>query len=234
MKERLQNTIGEYIHDIVYGGNDGIVTTFAVVAGATGADLPVSTIIILGLANLVADGASMGTGSFLSTKSEADHYERIRKAEYQTLATKPEHAKHVLMSLYENKGFNSVEAASIADQYLKNPDAYTSSIMHEVHGLTKESTVQAVWHGIMTFTAFAIFGAIPLAPYLLGLEPKHQFTTAIISTAISLLILGLTRSIVTRERIIRGPLEVLSIGAIGAIIAYGIGVAFKGATGIAL
>lgn len=234
MKEQLQNSIGEYIHDIVYGGNDGIVTTFAVVAGATGADLPVSTIIILGLANLIADGASMGTGSFLSTKSEADHYERIRKAEYQTLTTNPAHAKQTLVSLYENKGFTTLEASSIADQYLKNPDAYSSSIMHEVHGLTKESTLQAVWHGIMTFIAFVIFGAIPLAPYLLGMQPTHQFATAIISTAISLLILGLTRSIVTGERIIRGPLEVFSIGAIGAIIAYGIGVAFKGLTGINL
>src|SRR3990167_3871916 len=73
--------LGPYIQDIVYGGNDGIVTTFALVAGTVGADLPHYVVIILGLANLFADGISMATGAFLSIKSERDQYRRLHKEE---------------------------------------------------------------------------------------------------------------------------------------------------------
>jgi predicted membrane protein (TIGR00267 family) len=69
--------IGDYIKDIVYGANDGIITTFAVVAGASGATLPASIIVIIGLANLFADGFSMAASNYLGTRSE--HMRAIRE-----------------------------------------------------------------------------------------------------------------------------------------------------------
>ena len=69
--ETIQNK-GDYIRDIVLSANDGIVTTFAVVAGSLGASLPPSIVIILGLANLFADGLSMSTGAYLGIKSEIE------------------------------------------------------------------------------------------------------------------------------------------------------------------
>ena len=75
------STLGPYIHDIVYGAHDGIVTTFAVVAGTAGAGLSTGVVIILGVANLLADGVSMGAGAFLSLRSERDQYHRLLKEE---------------------------------------------------------------------------------------------------------------------------------------------------------
>src|SRR6478609_4089823 len=72
----------EYIGEFVYGGIDGAVTTFAVVAGATGADLEISVVIILGFANLIADGFSMSVGNFFSTKAERDSYDKHKAIEY--------------------------------------------------------------------------------------------------------------------------------------------------------
>jgi hypothetical protein len=66
-------TAGKYIGDVVYGANDGIITTFAVIAGSAGASLSHSVIIILGFANLVADGISMGASNYLGGKSEKDY-----------------------------------------------------------------------------------------------------------------------------------------------------------------
>ncbi|NJW54522.1 VIT1/CCC1 transporter family protein, partial [Salinimicrobium oceani] len=60
----------DYIAEFVYGGIDGAITTFAVVAGAEGASLGISVVVILGLANLIADGFSMSVGNFFSTKAE--------------------------------------------------------------------------------------------------------------------------------------------------------------------
>ena len=72
IKETIQNK-GDYIRDVVLSANDGIVTTFAVVAGSLGASLSPSVVVILGLANLFADGLSMSTGSYLGVKSEIEY-----------------------------------------------------------------------------------------------------------------------------------------------------------------
>ena len=87
--EQHGSRLGPFIQDVVYGGNDGIVTTFAVVAGTMGADLPRYIVIILGLANLLADGISMATGAYLSLKSERDQYERTRKEELEEIKKIP-------------------------------------------------------------------------------------------------------------------------------------------------
>lgn len=71
----------QYIGDMVYGGLDGIVTTFAVVSGVAGANLGSGVILILGMANLLADGLSMATGAYLSLKSELEYYQRERERE---------------------------------------------------------------------------------------------------------------------------------------------------------
>jgi VIT1/CCC1 family predicted Fe2+/Mn2+ transporter len=78
---RLRSTAGHYLPDLVYGANDGIITTFAVVCGVVGADLSVEVILILGFANLVADGFSMGASNFLSRRSYAEAAERADGAE---------------------------------------------------------------------------------------------------------------------------------------------------------
>lgn len=70
--EKIKQHLEDYLSEFVYGGIDGAVTTFAVVAGATGARFDTKVILVLGIANLIADGFSMGVGSYLSTKSEQE------------------------------------------------------------------------------------------------------------------------------------------------------------------
>lgn len=71
------NKAGKYIGDIVYGANDGIITTFAIVSGVVGASLSSKVIIILGVSNLLADGFSMAASNYLARKSEKEYLERI-------------------------------------------------------------------------------------------------------------------------------------------------------------
>lgn len=87
--QNIKSSLAYYIGDIVYGANDGIITTFAVIAGAAGAGLSSSVIIILGIANLVADGFSMGASRYLSLKSEqaVAGAEHDRSASYDGIAT---------------------------------------------------------------------------------------------------------------------------------------------------
>lgn len=70
--QKAKQHLEDYLSEFVYGGIDGAVTTFAVVAGATGARFDTKVLLVLGFANLIADGFSMGVGSYLSTKSEQE------------------------------------------------------------------------------------------------------------------------------------------------------------------
>ena len=233
-EERHGHRLGPYIPDIVYGGNDGIVTTFAVVAGTAGADMHHYIVIILGHANLLADGTSMGTGSFLSIKAEMDQYTRLRKEELEEIEEDPELEAEEIRVFYREKGFAEEDLDRIVEVITADKDRWADEMMLEEHGLTPESASRPLAHWITTFCSFVVFGCIPLLPYLLTIERSHRFTVAIYSTLAALVALGLTRSIVTRERLLRGPIEVVLIGALGAVVAYGIGVLLKDIVGVVL
>ena len=82
IRERLsQDTQSNYLRDWIYGGIDGTITTFAIVAGVVGADMPGSVVLVLGLANLIADGFAMGSGNYSGTKAERDDYRRLLAVE---------------------------------------------------------------------------------------------------------------------------------------------------------
>jgi len=226
--------LGPYIQDIVYGGNDGIVTTFAVVAGTVGADMPHYVIIILGLANLLADGFSMGTGNYLALKSERDQYQRLLKEEEEEIRDGPDMERAEIKHFLEEKGLTGEPLECAVKAITSNKKAWIDMMMVEEHSMTEDKEDNHATHGIMTFIAFAIFGSIPLFPYLFGIEIGLRFPVAIVSTFIALIVLGLTRSYITRERLFRGPLEIVSVGALGAIAAYSIGVALKSLVGVVL
>ncbi|MCB9808591.1 VIT1/CCC1 transporter family protein [Candidatus Peribacteria bacterium] len=232
-EDRHGSRLGPVIHDIVYGGNDGIVTTFAVVAGTIGADLPHYVVIILGLANLFADGTSMASGSFLSIKSEMDQYKRLRKEELQEIEEIPEMEREEVKLAYAKKGFSGKELDAIVKTITADNDRWADVMMQEEHGMTEESASQPLLHAIMTFISFLLFGSIPLMPYVFGIHEDIRFKVATFSTFAALVLLGLTRSIVTRERLFRGPLEIVSVGALGALVAYGVGVLLRGTVGVA-
>ncbi|MBU0458363.1 VIT1/CCC1 transporter family protein [Patescibacteria group bacterium] len=226
--------IWQYIQDIVFGGNDGIVTTFAVVAGTTGADLPHSVVIIMGIANLFADGISMGTGSYLAKRSERDNYERLRKEELFEMEDHPELEREEVRQMYRKKGFTGHDLERAVEIITSDKEKWAEIMLNEEHHMDKDAYAHPITHGVLTFISFAIFGCIPLLPYLFGTARESRFTVAIISTFVALIILGITRSYATRERLIRGPLEVVSVGALGAIVAFGVGVFLKNLVGVVL
>ena len=94
-----------WVSDFVYGGIDGAVTTFAVVAGVEGASLSTSIILILGFANLFADGFSMAVGKYSSDKADLEEFELIKNTEYKHLKEKPEHERDEIREIMEDYGF---------------------------------------------------------------------------------------------------------------------------------
>lgn len=222
-------TLGPFIQDIVYGANDGIITTFAVVAGSTGADLAHGTIVILGLANLIADGISMGMGNFLSLRSQRDQYRQVYIEEQGEIARDPEVEREEIREIYAKKGFAGSDLDRIVATITGNERVWIETMMREEHGLTPGGTEYPALHGLITFLSFLLFGAIPILPYMLGAVPADaRPAVAVVSTGIALLLLGILRTFVTRQRPLFGILEVLGVGAVCAFAAYGVGVALRG------
>lgn len=230
-EEQHSSRLGPYIHDIVYGANDGIVTTFAVVSGVTGAELAPSIVIILGFANVLADALSMGLGNYLSIKSKQDNYHRVLKEELKEIEDIPELEREEIREIYRNKGFEGVDLDRVVSIITARKDVWAATMMREEHGLVSEDAGLPVVHGLTTFFAFVLFGSIPIVPYLLPVPADSRFFVTIIATGVALLLVGLLRSWVTRERMFRGPLEVFAVGAVCALVAYWVGVGLKGFAG---
>jgi len=222
-------TLGPFIQDIVYGANDGIITTFAVVAGSSGADLAHHIVVILGLANLIADGISMGMGNYLSLRSERDEYQKVYKEEKKEIEEMPEIEREEIRMIYAEKGFSGANLDTVVKTITSDERVWIETMMREEHDLSPAGGKFPALHGFVTFLSFLLFGAIPLLPYMVGIVvPEKRLFVAIISTVAALLLLGALRAFVTRERPISGIVEVLSIGGLCAFAAYTVGVLLRG------
>jgi len=149
----FKNFYGKYIKASVYAANDGIVTTFAVVASVVGADLSAFVILILGFANLIADGFSMATGDYLGTKSESDHFRRERELEEQLFEQSQESARKEVEQVLENKGYSKQDSQNLAEYVSKNKKFFCINNDVYAHLIKKKMNVfgyihQGPWYDI--------------------------------------------------------------------------------------
>jgi vacuolar iron transporter family protein len=161
-----------YLQDWIYGGIDGAVTTFAIVAGVVGADLPATLILILGFANLLADGFAMAASDYSGTKSERDHYHRVLAVERRHIALVPEGEREEIRQIFAAKGFTSEDLERVVKVITSDSALWTRTMATEEYGLspTLRSPILAA---LSTFAAFIVCGCVPLTSYLLagGLIP---------------------------------------------------------------
>lgn len=128
----------EYISEFVYGGIDGAITTFAVVAGAEGASLGISVVIILGLANLIADGFSMSVGNFFSTKASRDNFDRHKAIEVWEVDNLHETEKEEIREIYAAKGFRGELLEQVVDVITSDKEVWIDTMMKEELELIKD------------------------------------------------------------------------------------------------
>ncbi|CAN5406926.1 hypothetical protein BH23BAC1_BH23BAC1_29720 [soil metagenome] len=156
----------EYISEFVYGGIDGAITTFAVVAGAEGAGLEISIVIILGLANLVADGFSMSVGNFFSNKAERDSYEKHKAIEIWEVENLREKEIEEVREIYAAKGFKGKLLDQVVEVIISNKEVWVDTMMKEELEMIKDDKTP-VKTASVTFVSFVLIGSVPLLSYLL-------------------------------------------------------------------
>ena len=213
-----------YLRDWVYGGIDGAVTTFSIVAGVVGAELSARIILILGLANLLADGFSMAAANYSGTKTEIDDYKRLEAIEREHIARVPDGEREEVRQLFARKGFRGEALEHVTENVTADTDRWVETMMQEEYGLS--SVVRSpVRSALSTFAAFVLCGAVPLVPFALGLP--HAFLVSICATACVFVVIGAFKSQWSLAPAWRSAAETLLIGAAAATVAYGVGALLK-------
>ena len=219
----------EFLKQIVYGGNDGIVTTFAIVAGFAGAQVEGVAqigglaVLVFGLANLFADAVSMGLGEYLSGRAQHDLYHSRRDLELKEIATNPEAERQELIAILGQRGLPEAEAEKTADILMRHPNMMADLMMTYEFGMHDPNEDNPAVNGLFTFGSFVIFGAVPLVPYFLMEPSDATFYWSVFSTFSALAALGLLRWNATSERLARTMGETIAVGASCAAVAYFVG-----------
>ncbi|SFI86075.1 VIT1/CCC1 transporter family protein [Celeribacter neptunius] len=220
----------DYLKQIVYGGNDGIVTTFAVVAGFAGADatgldkVGTLAVLIFGLANLFADATSMGLGEFLSARAARD----MIRHRHRQLHRDPSLQVRGLTEHLKEHGLSTLDATTMASLAAQSPGLMAEMTLSQVEGI-EDPGQGALWpRALITFISFVSFGTLPLLPYLFSTPGPNQIYYASTATFVALVLLGLLRHVATRAGLGRALGETVLVGSLCAFVAYGVGLLVAG------
>jgi vacuolar iron transporter family protein len=209
-----------YLRDWVYGGIDGAVTTFAIVAGVVGAELSNRVVLILGAANLVADGFSMAASDYSGTKTEHEELAHLRAVEERHIDTVPDGEREEIRQIFRAKGFEGRDLEQAVAVITRDRARWVDTMLAEEYGLPK--VVRApLKAAASTFAAFVLCGAIPLLPFLF--QTAGRFEQSAVVTALVFFLIGSTKSRWSPVSWWRSGAETLAIGLGAAALAYIVG-----------
>jgi VIT1/CCC1 family predicted Fe2+/Mn2+ transporter len=219
-----------YLRDFIYGAIDGAVTTFAVVAGVTGAGLSSGVIIVLGAANLLADGFSMAAGNYLGTRAERQRVDKLRRFEEHQIDLYPRGEREEIRQIMERKGFKGRDLKRAVNVVTADRKLWVDTMLQDEWGLSQyvPSPFRAA---LTTFLAFVGVGLLPLAPYLQewarGGNGAQTFYTSTALTALAFFVTGALKSRHVAQHWLLAGVETLAVGSLAAALSYGVGYALR-------
>lgn len=226
IRERLEGgPLHSYTRDWVYGGIDGSVTTFAVVAGVIGADLSPAIVLVIGMANILADGFSMAASNFLGTRTEHEELGHLEAIEHRHIERDPEGEREEVRQIYERKGFEGDDLRRVVELITADRTRWVRTMLTEEYGLPQE--VRSPWRAAAaTFSAFFVCGLVPILPFVF--KSGSAFLLSTVLTGLVFFAIGSLKSRWSTISWWRSGLTTLVVGSIAAALAYATGVLLKG------
>ncbi|NQY66154.1 MAG: VIT1/CCC1 transporter family protein [Flavobacteriales bacterium] len=221
----------KYLGEFVYGGIDGSVTTFAVVAGSAGAEFSTTIIMVLGFANLLADGFAMSVGNYLSSKAEHDNFDKHEKLEYWEIENLRDVEVEEIRTIYSEKGFQGELLEQVVEVITADKKVWVDTMMREELEMIKDSR-SPFKTAFVTYLAFIVIGLIPLMAYVLDyldiIKDLDLFLTSSILTSLAFAIVGYMKSYVSDTNKFKGVVETVLLGGAAAAMSYFVGDLLKG------
>ena len=219
---------GGGVRDMIFGANDGLVSTLAFVAGVFGAITDPYIVLLSGIAELFAGTISMAAGSYQSSKSELEVLERESQRKKVKKGRTPEEEREELIKFYQAEGFKRGEAEAIVDRVAGEKELSTQVGTLEELGLAPEELGNPVKAGVLCGVSFGLAALVPILPFAFqALSCTDALIASIVATVATLFGVGAMKTIFSRKSWVRSGLEMMVIGAFAAAITYMIGTLFS-------
>ena len=223
LEGRHRTAGGNALRAAVLGANDGLVSNLALVMGVAGADLPGRTILITGVAGLLAGSFSMALGDWLSVKSSRELYEHQMRTEAAEIEASPEEEAEELALIYQARGMEERESEVLARRIMTDPRGALDVMAREELGIDPSELGGSPW--VAAFTSFLLFSAgaiVPVLPFVFA-SGAAAVTASLALSALALFGLGAGITLFTARSPLRSGLRSVLFGLAAAAGTYGIG-----------
>lgn len=223
LEGRHRNTGGNALRAAVLGANDGLVSNLSLVMGIAGATLGGKSVLITGLAGLLAGAISMALGEWLSVQSSRELYQHQIKVEEAEIESNPEEEAEELSLIYQARGLKPEQARSLADSILANKESAVETLAREELGLDPKELGGSAWEAAITsFVLFAIGAIIPVIPFMF-LSGMTAVMVSIGFSVVGLFGLGAVITLFTGRTVLYSGLRMVIFGLVAAAVTFGIG-----------
>ena len=214
---------GNALRAAVLGANDGLVSNLSLVMGVAGAEVGASTLLLTGLAGLVAGACSMAMGEWLSVTSSRELAQQQIDVEADELQRMPEEEEEEMVLIYQAKGLDEAAARALAGRLMANKDSALDTLVREELGIDPEELGGSAWTAAgASFGLFALGAIFPVAP-LFWLGGNAALAASLAASGVALALIGAGTSLFTGRGLLFSGLRQLGIGYAAAAVTYGIG-----------
>ena len=214
---------GRFIREVMFGMNDGLVSTIGFVAGATGALMQTRLVLLAGVASVVAGALSMGIGAYLASKAQRDFFESEKARERREIEEVPEIERNEIREIFAKLGFQKDEVEMIVRRVTSDKDLWVRFMMREELGILEESFDNPVTVGLLMAGAFVVGAVAPLLPYMMMENVLMALKVAVAVSLVALFIIGVGKTVLTKQPWLRSGAEVMLLGSLAAGVGFVIG-----------
>lgn len=226
-EESHSSSASEYVKSVVFGGMDGIMTTFAIIAAAAGSNGTFATVLVFGLSNVLADGFAMGFGEYVSGEAERENAAAERMREEWEVENSLDLEIEEMIQIYMGKGLSREDSTIIVDIISKDPKMFVEFMMVDELGLLVDidDRTGPMKQGFVMFVSFVLFGLLPLLAYCSGRGQGVDvvFFTSCLLTLFSLVVLGALKGYLVGVSMLWSAAMMATNGAVSGIVSFVIG-----------
>lgn len=214
---------GRLVRELIFGLNDGVISTVGFLAGVTVSFDALPPIVLAGCAAAVAGASAMAMGAFVSSKSQRAFFEAEIAREAWEIEHLPDREREEIRDIYGRLGFTPDEVEMIVRRVTSNPELWLHFMSREELGLAEEAFDSPVRVAVATGLSYVAGALLVLSPYLLHTTPRQAFAVAAVLAVATLLVTGAAKTRLTRERPLRAALELAGLGILASVIGFGLG-----------
>lgn len=211
---------GEFLRDIVFGANDGVVTALGFLVGISGSIANQTIVVIAGVLTIIAGAASMALGNYLGVKSQREHYDAMEKVERWEMKHKPDVEREEVREIYTNMGFDKKTVEILTKKVTSDDELWLKVMMRDELGLSEDSKQNPIIAGAIMGVFFLLGGVPPLLPYIFVTPLSRALLMSIIISIIIMALIGTIRWLLNKGSLYKKVTETITIGIIAAGVGF--------------